>query len=200
MLRNTTLDQDRTTVTTALPREQRFELLPKSGVRVIRGSSMHLLHDLPEHEPVHEPPRAHHGAVPLTRCARGLVVEGDAARRSIRARARLSALAESFPSLYGVPGVRPFAPRTLFNWVIDDDDTSTGTRAAVAFLLEVAGERALCEQLPFHVAEALNLWDSAHEAAFLAWTRAPWAAEHLHDVEEDPSFREMRTPWGEAHL
>lgn len=79
---------------------------------------------------------------------------------------RMSRLAESFPTLEGQPGVRPWDP-TRF---ADQEDQGSGHRAAVQFVLHVWNTAN-----PFDI-EAFASWDSAHRAAFVAWAKDPWWA------------------------
>ena len=88
----------------------------------------------------------------------------------------LSALAESFPSLRGAPGVRPFQAEALSRWLGDSEDAST--RAAVAFVLAVYDAPSWRARLPFDVVEALQRWDAAHSTAFMAWAERPWVPRH----------------------
>lgn len=83
--------------------------------------------------------------------------------------ARMQILAESFPTLCGLPGVRPWNPTQLFR-ERDNQLHGPGKRAAAAFLLFVWGGDA------FDLRSAWGAWDDDHRNAWKAWARAPWWA------------------------
>jgi hypothetical protein len=88
---------------------------------------------------------------------------------------RMTALARSFPSLHDADGVEPFDAMRLYDWVQGGAATG-GNRRAVAFVLLVFNGREWREECPFHLDEAMSVWDREHIAAFLAWARDPWFA------------------------
>lgn len=86
----------------------------------------------------------------------------------------LSRLAESFPSLRGAPGVRPFDAMALKSWA-GALRFASSARYAASFVLEVhRGRVGRPHPLdPFDVASAFLRWDDDHRAAFAAWAAAP---------------------------
>ena len=84
-------------------------------------------------------------------------------------RGDISALAESFPSLRGRPGVSPFNFDLLHDQLSQGWITG-GSRFAIQFILSVWNS----DENPFNVVQALNVWDEAHTHAFLAWAMEPW--------------------------
>lgn len=86
---------------------------------------------------------------------------------------RMILLAESFPSLLGRPGIAP--------WNADEVNRSAkqawqtgGSIHAVRFVLSVWDPRHRWSAGAFSITQALQVWDTAHQHAFLAWARAPW--------------------------
>jgi hypothetical protein len=81
-------------------------------------------------------------------------------------------LMNSFPSL-AVLRVKPdwFDPVQLD---LQAGKLSSGGRAALQFVLRVwdAHQEWHCGE--FNVVEALNIWDSRHRNAFVAWASDPW--------------------------
>ena len=78
--------------------------------------------------------------------------------------ARLADLAETFPSLRGAPGVRPFQTSTLHEWA-QDERRSGKERHAALFILSVSNPYLNDFKLPF----ALRAWDAQHVTAFVRW-------------------------------
>ncbi len=83
----------------------------------------------------------------------------------------MSRFAETFPSLRGADGVRPWNAPALREWM--DGLAATGrSRRADAFVLTVwaGGEyRSGDDHVIAHVVESMNAWDDDHRAAALAW-------------------------------
>jgi len=119
---------------------------------------------------------------------------------------QLSALAETFPSLRGAPGVRPWEPMTLLAWALKERNNNE--LEAAAFMLYLARDltretdwlqEAMDAGLPrphygdgwtgmktmrfyssltrFDVFCAIANWDAEHRAAFAAWAAAGLDAE-----------------------
>jgi hypothetical protein len=87
---------------------------------------------------------------------------------------RMSRLAESFPSLRGCLGVRPWDPEALDGWAASGVATESG-RYAAQFVLSIwFAEHSMAKAGPFNLSEALGTWDPPHRAAFAAWAAAPW--------------------------
>lgn len=89
---------------------------------------------------------------------------------------RMSEIAESFPTLRGKPGVRPFDAERLAEQA---PVASSGERHAIRFVLTVFNGAAVrsgaYEGLAvFDAEDALSSWDPAHRRAFVAWASAPW--------------------------
>lgn len=85
-------------------------------------------------------------------------------------RPKLVALARTFPSLAHAPHLEPFDPEAFAEW--NAAGRSHGERLAGDFVLHVFNWYAN----DFKLGEAMNVWDSAHIAAFAAWARSPWYA------------------------
>lgn len=90
--------------------------------------------------------------------------------------AKMSKLAQSFPSLVNAPGVSPWDQHKLDAWAAEP--ISHGERCTAQFILSVWGQTSIqdCPWKcgPFDFFEAFRVWDDAHRAAFTAWTREPW--------------------------
>lgn len=91
-----------------------------------------------------------------------------------RLRARMTALARTFPSMRNAPGIDPWHPESLQQW--GAGPASQGERITARFLLSVWDRRLAWEQDPFDVMEALQVWDSTHRLAFFHWLAEPWWA------------------------
>lgn len=87
-------------------------------------------------------------------------------------RERMARLAETFPTLRGRAGVRPWDPSRFMReekaaW------TSPASREALRFVLSVwntqnpTGKR-------FNASSAMASWDEQHREAFRAWAARPW--------------------------
>lgn len=88
----------------------------------------------------------------------------------------MSNLAETFPTLHGKPGVRPFEPSKL---VRQYGVASGGEKHAIAFVLTVFNGAAMRAGSykpvrPFDAEEAASTWDPTHRRAFTTWFAAPW--------------------------
>ena len=105
----------------------------------------------------------------------GLVQEALAARRAARSArptdrdARLSQLAESFPTLAGCPGVRPWDSET-FVAQLQESWPGSGARSALKFVAHVWNVAH-----PFDL-DDFSKWDAAHQKAFARWAADPWWA------------------------
>ncbi len=88
----------------------------------------------------------------------------------------MAALAESFPSLRGVPGTRPWDQYKLDEWATSSGAVTAGSLMAARFVLMVwSGNNNgpwKCGQ--FDMAEAVGRWDYRHQHAFLKWARKPF--------------------------
>lgn len=112
---------------------------------------------------------AEHSFAKLTTPAAGSLHPDDCTEEL---RERMSRLAESFPTLKGRPGVRPWHPATLMDqW--GEAWASNASRQAMAFVLSVwNGENEIGQR--FRATWAMGLWDHRHRAAFVAWAQKPW--------------------------
>lgn len=84
---------------------------------------------------------------------------------------RAARLAESFPSLRGVPGARPFCADQLDGAL---PGRSHGEQCAARFVLYVWNPLWEWRCGRFDLAEAITTWDAAHLAAFQAWAADPY--------------------------
>jgi hypothetical protein len=85
---------------------------------------------------------------------------------------RMSRLAESFPALRGMPGVRPWDQDRLARNV---PGRSHGEQCAARFVLGVwSGDGRYPEVEPFDFFEAMCVWDAENRSAVAAWMRAPF--------------------------
>ena len=93
---------------------------------------------------------------------------------------RITKLAESFPTLRGVKGVRPWDP-ILLERQLGSPARTHASGQAILFVLSVwntgftSGTVDLFEK-PFDMHSALMAWDDNHLAAFQAWASNPWWA------------------------
>jgi len=85
---------------------------------------------------------------------------------------RMAALAESFPCLACVPGVRPWDPAALDAAA---SNLSSGGAHAARFVLEVHNCYQRWRAGPFRLVDALGAWDAEHRAAWKAWAADPWS-------------------------
>ena len=88
---------------------------------------------------------------------------------------RMTALAESFPTLLDVPGVRPWSASTLCDWACSGEPVAAAL-AAARFVLSVWDSERDWRCGSFHAAQSAGAWDKEHRAAFGAWVAHPWTA------------------------
>lgn len=84
---------------------------------------------------------------------------------------RMSRLAETFPVLRRLSGVRPWDAATFAAHV--NGPSSPATRDAVRFVLGVWNPQQPAAR-GFQALDALGRWDQHQRAAFVAWARSPW--------------------------
>lgn len=100
----------------------------------------------------------------------------DLQRRRVVAiddRGRVSALAQRFPSLAAAPGIDPWEPLLLEEWVCTSSAMTDSTRHAARFMLALWNAEH-DDRLVFDVVEALGVWGHDDRAAFLVWSMNPW--------------------------
>lgn len=81
-------------------------------------------------------------------------------------------LAESFPSLADVPGVRPFAAERLNEWAQKEAEPGSHGHHAAHFVLAVyatARNAHTAWVLRFRIFNSLASWDEVHRTAFAVW-------------------------------
>ncbi len=83
---------------------------------------------------------------------------------------RMSRLAESFPTLVGQPGVRPWKP-SVFIAQLAESWPGSGARAAIKFIAHVWS----AQSHPFDLND-FAAWDGRHRQAFARWAASPWWA------------------------
>lgn len=93
--------------------------------------------------------------------------------------AQMSSLCETFPSLRGMPGVRPWKPAMLNRWALGRDpvfglDPSQSAVHAARFVFSVWEENRTWEVGVFDIAKACFSWDDAHKEAWRTWAHKPW--------------------------
>lgn len=88
---------------------------------------------------------------------------------------QMTDLAESFPGLRGVPGVRPWDPRKLDEWAAGPVPSS-GALCAAQLVCTVFNWTASWTCGRFDLGRAMATWDESHKAAFAAWAQKPWLA------------------------
>jgi len=86
---------------------------------------------------------------------------------------RMTALAESFPTLRGAPGVAPWKPDRLDRWAAGPTPGS-GAKHAARFVLAVANLHRSWRAGPFDAIGAVCAWDHAHRIAFQRWVANPF--------------------------
>jgi len=84
---------------------------------------------------------------------------------------RMTALAESFPSLHGKRGIRPWEPEVFMNWLEKSPEVTSGSGAAGKFICHVWNHYFN----GFDLSE-LHHMDNEHLAAWQAWAADPWWA------------------------
>jgi hypothetical protein len=87
--------------------------------------------------------------------------------------ARMTALAQTFPSMAKASGVRLWDAHTLDRWA-SETPISPGEVTTARFLLAVWDPHHVWTCGRFDAMEALRLWDEKHRTAFLAWASDPW--------------------------
>ena len=87
-------------------------------------------------------------------------------------RARMSAFAQTFPTMGYARGVDPWDAEKLDAW--GRGPRSHGERVTAQFLLGVWDPSATWKCGRFDVIDALRIWDSTHHQAFLRWAAEPW--------------------------
>jgi hypothetical protein len=87
--------------------------------------------------------------------------------------ARMTALAESFPTLRDADGVRPWDAQRLEAWLLSGAP-GHGASCAGRFVLSVWNSYDEWRSGRFDLHEALGCWDDKHRRAFLAWSVQPW--------------------------
>jgi hypothetical protein len=91
-----------------------------------------------------------------------------------RRKEKMTALAETFPCMRGVPGVDPWEPEELNRWAAGP--ASSGEKQVVRFLLSVWNRYEEWECGRFDAMEALLVWDAENRKAFATWAADPWWA------------------------
>jgi hypothetical protein len=92
----------------------------------------------------------------------------------IMAESRISALAEQFPSLKTAPGVSPWDPDALNEWVATPAHPGDQARRAARFVLNLWDPSWGWSAGWFDVYQAFSDWDDAHRQAFLTWANDPF--------------------------
>jgi hypothetical protein len=96
-------------------------------------------------------------------------------------RSNMETLCESFPTLRGKPGTKPWDQETFARWA-SGPAPSNAIRQAAAFVLSVWAGRVdepywnegEFRVGTFDVVLAFGLWDYQHNAAFIAWCQDPF--------------------------
>jgi hypothetical protein len=89
--------------------------------------------------------------------------------------ARMTLLAQSFPSLRAAGGVSPWDASQLEAWLMSGAP-GHGAKCAGRFVLSVWNSYHEWASGRFDLHEALGCWDAKHREAFTRWTAAPWWA------------------------
>ena len=105
---------------------------------------------------------------------------------------RMARLCRTFPTLRGVPGTEPWNAMHFLDWLCTSPAVTTGSDHAGRFVLQVWNPGTNWAELamkspadeglglkgielePFNVVQALAVWDSDHERAFLEWCALPF--------------------------
>jgi hypothetical protein len=87
--------------------------------------------------------------------------------------AKMSAFAQTFPSMEKVPGVKLWDANTIDRWA-KSPTASHGGLVTARFLLAVWDPEHAWSCGRFELMEALRVWDERHRAAFLNWASNPW--------------------------
>lgn len=86
---------------------------------------------------------------------------------------KIAFVAQTFPSLIGVPGVSPWNAVKLDAWVAVSRP-SLEQRYAALFLLSIWDVQSEWRSGRFDIMNALLVWDYRHREAFFSWARNPW--------------------------
>lgn len=86
---------------------------------------------------------------------------------------KVCALAESFPSLRGKPGVRPWDPIALDNYMKKSGAGTSGSLAAARFILSVWNTTEKWKIGKFTLGDVAK-FDDAHARAFALWAANPY--------------------------
>jgi hypothetical protein len=91
---------------------------------------------------------------------------------------RMATLAETFPTLVGLPGLLPW-DSVLFAEQLGSPAITNARASAILFVLSVwnTGFQGVGVDLiknPFDVHSAMLSWDNQHRRAFLAWVADPF--------------------------
>jgi hypothetical protein len=91
---------------------------------------------------------------------------------------KMSQLAESFPTIGNLSGVRPWDAKKFAKQYKSQGRTSA-SRSAILFVLGVWNPGFWCEDFdlkahPFNMHHALQSWDRQHREAFVSWVSDPW--------------------------
>jgi hypothetical protein len=112
-------------------------------------------------------------------------VDAELVRLEFPSDAKFQALADSFPTLRGRPGINPWLPMALLRWLCEGT-ASHGAACAARFLLgawnnsdweAIAREEEFDEPScakRFDLFEAIGCWDAGHREAFAAWVAKPY--------------------------
>jgi hypothetical protein len=87
--------------------------------------------------------------------------------------AKMTAFAQTFPSMEKASGVKLWDAHTLDRWA-NSFTGSHGELVTARFLLAVWDPEHTWSCGRFELMEALRVWDERHRAAFLAWASNPW--------------------------
>jgi len=90
----------------------------------------------------------------------------------LRTERRMAALRDSFPTLRSRFDGQPWDVDEMLEWQHSKYNTSSGSQVATDFVLHVWN---YC-RFPFDLGRALNVWDTNHREAWMAWARDPWFA------------------------
>jgi hypothetical protein len=90
----------------------------------------------------------------------------------VRLRQKMTAFAQTFPTMRYASGVEPWDALKLDTW--GNGPRSHGERVAAQFLLNVWDQSTDWKSGRFDLMEALRIWDTEHHRAFLNWVSDPW--------------------------
>lgn len=88
---------------------------------------------------------------------------------------RVRLLAQTFPSLWTAPGIRPWDAVVVDQWA-SSGRASHGELCTARFVLAVWDTNGEWQSGRFDLMEALRVWDLPHRQAFLDWASEPWWA------------------------